>query len=407
MLPFLRMIYFKFCMAALSAILLLWLGMPAFAQQSIKVDEAYIFPFQEQHVHASSLVELPNGDWLVAWFQGSGERTADDVRIMGARKSAATDQWSAPFLLADSPQIPDCNPVIFLNKDNKLFLVWIAVLANKWEQSILKIRSTMDYEQEGPPVWQWQDNIFLKPNDDFQKQVAEAFEEMPPSGAGWAEYAQSYEDQIIQASADPAKRSIGWMTRIKPLLMEGQRMVLPLYSDGYNFSMMALSEDGGETWTPSSPLVGRGPIQPALAMRSDGSILALMRDSGDSPERIHQSISIDKGQSWSPSTKTAIPNTASVELLSYDDTHWFLLCNDITDGRYQLSLYLSKDQGVSWEDHLQVEYDPDHKDRYSYPSLIKGKDGKLHMTYSCHLAGGQKSIKYRVIDPQIQPRKDR
>ena len=30
-----------------------------------------IFPFQLQHCHGSTIVELPNKDLLVAWFQGS------------------------------------------------------------------------------------------------------------------------------------------------------------------------------------------------------------------------------------------------------------------------------------------------------------------------------------------------
>ena len=42
-----------------------------------------IFPLVNQHVHGSTIVELPNGDLLAAWFQGSGERWADDVAIMG------------------------------------------------------------------------------------------------------------------------------------------------------------------------------------------------------------------------------------------------------------------------------------------------------------------------------------
>ena len=32
-----------------------------------------IFPLVSQHVHGSTIVELPNGDLLAAWFQGSGE----------------------------------------------------------------------------------------------------------------------------------------------------------------------------------------------------------------------------------------------------------------------------------------------------------------------------------------------
>jgi predicted neuraminidase len=42
-----------------------------------------IFPLDGWHNHASSLVECPNGDLLACWFSGSGERTADDVRILG------------------------------------------------------------------------------------------------------------------------------------------------------------------------------------------------------------------------------------------------------------------------------------------------------------------------------------
>jgi hypothetical protein len=47
-----------------------------------------IFPLVRQHVHGSTIVELPNGDLLAAWFQGSGERQADDVAIMS--KSGAS-----------------------------------------------------------------------------------------------------------------------------------------------------------------------------------------------------------------------------------------------------------------------------------------------------------------------------
>ncbi|MCD6596814.1 MAG: hypothetical protein J7L04_03960, partial [Bacteroidales bacterium] len=43
----------------------------------------YIFPLQNLHVHSSSIVELPNGDLLACWFEGSGERTANDVLVKG------------------------------------------------------------------------------------------------------------------------------------------------------------------------------------------------------------------------------------------------------------------------------------------------------------------------------------
>src|SRR5687767_11255033 len=62
-----------------------------------------IFPLEHWHNHASMVVELPDGDLLVCWFHGSGERTADDVVVRGARQKKGSRTWSAPFLLADTP----------------------------------------------------------------------------------------------------------------------------------------------------------------------------------------------------------------------------------------------------------------------------------------------------------------
>ncbi|WP_460473890.1 sialidase family protein [Emticicia fontis] len=370
------------------------------AQNPAITNSMLIFPTQEKHVHGSSIVSLPNGDFLAVWFQGSGERTADDVRIMGARLKKGDKSWSEPFLMADTPNLPDCNPVLFLNQENKLFLVWIAVQANKWEQSILRFKTSTDYNQSGAPVWNWQDNILLKPNDDFAKEVAARLKSLPDTHHGWAGYAPEYDGMISEASQDATKRSIGWMTRIKPLLMPNARIILPLYSDGFNMSLMAISDDNGTTWRPSLPLVGRGPIQPAVVQKKNGNLVAYMRDSGDSPTRVHYSESTDKGESWSATVKMDIPNTASVELLVLNDGRWVFLGNDIYDGRYRLSLFLSDDEGKTWKWKIRMEDHEPNKGGFSYPSLIQTKDGLLHMTYSYHLEKNQKSIKYAVVDPQ-------
>ena len=42
------------------------------ADKNFIVHEELIFPYQSEHVHGSSIVLLPNGDMLAAWFQGSG-----------------------------------------------------------------------------------------------------------------------------------------------------------------------------------------------------------------------------------------------------------------------------------------------------------------------------------------------
>lgn len=372
-----------------------------FAQNTILQTESReeIFPRQTQHVHGSSLVALPNGDLLAVWFQGSGERTADDVLLMGSRKSKNSNSWSVPFIMADTPGIPDCNPVLFLNAKNELFLVWIAVLGNRWEHSILRVKRSLEYFQSGAPAWHWQDNIFLKPGDEFAEEVTAKFKELPDSDLAWAEYAPAYERMITEASLDSKKRSIGWMTRIKPLITDG-KIILPLYSDGFNFSIMAISEDHGDTWKPGKPLVGKGPIQPALAKRKNGELVAMLRDSGDGPTMIQQSISRDGGISWTAAQKTKLPNTASVELLTLQDGRWWLVGNDLHDGRYRLALWISEDEGKTWSSPRYLENDLSKAGSFSYPSLIQDTDGKVHLTYSSHFPD-RKTIQYLLIDPKM------
>ncbi|KAA0991013.1 sialidase family protein [Dyadobacter aurulentus] len=372
------------------------------AQESAVIKQMLVFPHQEKHVHGSSIVNLPNGDFLVAWFEGSGERTADDVRIMGARLKKGDSKWSDPFLMADTPNIPDCNPVLFLNAKGKLFLVWIAVQANLWEQSILRFKTSDSYLNAGAPVWEWQDNILLKPDNRFAQEVEKKLKSLPESKIGWAGYAPKYDEMIAEASKDAPKRSIGWMTRIKPLLLENGKIILPLYSDGFNFSITAISDDDGATWRPGLPIVGRGPIQPAIVKKKNGNLVAYMRDSGDEPTRVHVSESADNGESWKATEKTDIPNTASVELFVLKDGRWAFLGNDIDDGRYELSLRISDDEGKSWS-RGWIENDRTKEGGYSYPSLIQTPDGMLHMTYSHHPKKGKKSIKYVVVDPARLP----
>src|SRR2546430_4558990 len=89
-----------------------------------------IFPLESWHNHASCIVETPNGDLLVCWFHGSGERTTDDVKIEGARKRKGAKQWSARFTMADTPGYPDTNCTMFIDPRGRLWLLWPTILAN-------------------------------------------------------------------------------------------------------------------------------------------------------------------------------------------------------------------------------------------------------------------------------------
>src|SRR5438270_12485621 len=127
-----------------------------------------VCPLHPKHNHAPGIVECPNGDLIVSWYRGSGERGADDVAVYGARKRKGADSWSEPFLLADNLGFPDCNTALFIDAQNRLWLFWPVILDNQWSSCLTNYRIASKFDADGPPVWDWQGALYLKPKD-FEK----------------------------------------------------------------------------------------------------------------------------------------------------------------------------------------------------------------------------------------------
>jgi predicted neuraminidase len=179
------------------------------------------------------------------------------------------------------------------------------------------------------------------------------------------------------------------MTRAHPILIGQSRIIVPLYSDGFSLSLMAITDDWGKTWHTSTPLCGAGNIQPSIAQRQDGSLYSLMRDNGPPPKRLHQSESRDRGETWSPVTDSAIPNPGSgAEIITLRNGHWVLINNDSENARSTLSIQISEDEGSTWRWKRHLEFEPESTTAgsYHYPSLMQAKDGSLHVSYSYHLS---------------------
>lgn len=381
-----------------SLILCVAMGLQAFTHADFSTE--MIFPAQEKHVHGSSVVETPQGDLIAAWFYGSGERTADDVMVQGARLRKGETVWSEVFTLADTPGFPDCNPVLFVDAQDRLWLFWVVVLAHGWQNCLLKYKRASEYNADGAPQWEWQDVIHLQPGDEFPDQLAAAFKVLAPEEGMWAEYALPYSEMLVAAAKDKLKRQIGWMTRTQPLILDSGRILLPLYSDGFNVSAMAFSDDSGENWDISAPIVGLAPIQPTVAQRKDGSVVAFCRDSGTAPTRIHRADSTDNGVTWTISHKTDMPNPgASIAVRELADGRWVLIYNDTEDGRHSLAAALSADEGNTWPVMRPIERDKTGKGSFSYPSVIQGADGRVHISYSYRAKDGA-SIKHAAFTPE-------
>ena len=364
---------------------------PKSARQDIPLlDAGLIFPLEHWHNHGSCIVECPNGDLLVCWYNGSGERTADDVRVLGARRKQGSKTWSKPFLMADTPGYPDTNPAMFIDPQKRLWLMWPAILANRWESALMKYRISSDYQKSGPPRWGASEVLHLTPGTNFAQTVLAALDEL--AAHPLAEQAPGELQKWIQANrervSDKLSCRLGWMTRVHPYVLDGRRLVVPLYSDGFDFSLMAITDDWGRSWFTSMPLVGLGNVQPSLVRKRDGTLVAYMRDNGPPPQRIPMSESSDRGETWSRVIDSdRLDPGAGVEIIALSDGTWALIHNDTEKGRHRLAVSLSDDEGRTWKwtRHLEDDSSADSESRagsYSYPSIIQSRDGTLHATYS-------------------------
>ncbi|MCA9196386.1 MAG: exo-alpha-sialidase [Planctomycetales bacterium] len=353
-------------------------------------ESSLVFPLNPEHNHAPGIVECPNGDMLVSWYRGSGERKSDDVAVYGARKRANSDEWSQPFLMADTVGFPDCNTCMMIDSQQRLRLFWPVILANTWESCLTNVRTAYSYQEDGSPSWDQHMTMLLKPAD-FQQQALQVLDEKlkehPDMSDGLKEEIKTIKTRL----GDKLYQRLGWQPRCKPTVLPSGRILLPLYTDTFSISIMAVSDDGGDSWYASAPLIGFGNIQPTVLRKKNGTLVAYMRENGPT-DHILQCESSDDGLTWGPVTQTKLLNPgAGVDGVVLANGHWLLVYNDSFQHRSNLAVSISTDEGQSWTKTRYVE--KHETGSYHYPAVIQGKDESIHLIYSYFVEGG-KSMKY-------------
>ena len=354
-----------------------------------------IFPLHPQHNHAPGIAELPGGDLIVSWYRGSGERKADDVAVYGSRLRKGETTWSEAFLMVDTPGFPDGNTALWVDGKGRLWLFWPVVIANTWESCLTQYLVSDDYAGDGCPKWAWRGSLFLKPERFAERMLAGMKERLSLGKLGVEEKeAAAYMEEHLM---EKLSSRLGWQTRCKPTVLPSGRILLPLYTDLYSVSLMAISDDGGETWFASEPLAGFGNIQPAVLRRDDGTLVAYMRENGPL-EKIRVAESRDDGVSWGAVGTIDLPNPGSgLDAVRLANGHWALIYNDTTSGRNSLAVSISTDEGRTWPHTRHLE--KHEQGSYHYPAIIQGQDGMLHFVYSYFVEGG-KSMKHAVANEE-------
>lgn len=353
-----------------------------------------VFPLHPQHNHAPGVAELPNGDLFCSWYRGSGERSADDVAIYGARLKKGATTWSDAEVLHDTLGFPDCNTCLMVDNKGQLFLFWPVIIANSWESCLTHYKVATKLEGAGAPKWERHETIFLKPNDFREK--AEAQLQKLTSLLPAALMTDRAKKELADAKDKLGQKlyqRLGWQPRCKPTVLSTGRILLPLYTDTFSISIMAISDDGGETWKASEPLLGFGAIQPTVLEKKDGTLVAYMRENGFTG-RIRTCESKDQGMTWGEVGMSSLVNPGSgLDAVKLQSGNWLLIYNDTIKGRHQLAVSLSDDEGANWKWTRHLEKMPEGGGSFHYPAIIQAKDGGIHAVYSYFVKEG-KSMKH-------------
>jgi predicted neuraminidase len=321
--------------------------------------------------HASTLVELKNGDILTAWFAGSKEG-APDVKIYGARLHHGI--WSAPFKLAQAQNVACWNPVLFHTRDGRLWLyykygtkpsTWAG--ARKWSDDEGQTWSAAEMLPDG----------ILGPIKDKPLVLSSG---VIVSGSSvengkWTAW--------IDRSTDDGK---SW-TKFGPITVPDNIDVPSAALPPANEQAFPAQNDSSvhtKLYPPSSETIGI--IQPAV-VRIAGNHLRFYARSRTKTARIAVADSYDEGRTWTQAHFIALPNPNSgIDALRLKDGRIILIFNNSFNARTPLNLAVSHDG-----EHFQIfKTLEDGPGQYSYPAIIQLSNADLMMTYSWR----RETIKY-------------
>lgn len=294
-------------------------------------------PMPVPSVHASTIVELKNGDLFAAWFGGTRE-SAPDVAIWSSRRTKAG--WSDPVELAREPNIAAYNPVLFHSADGVLWF----------------------YFKFGPSPAQWT--------------AARRF---------------SRDEGLTWSNVEHLPAGIYGPIRAKPLVLQDGTILSGTSVESYSSWAVWIerSTDNAKNWTRIGPIVAPGSatkpgethgiIQPSLVDLGGGHIRLYARATR-TIGRICQADSFDNGRTWSPVTTTdLINNNSGIDAVRLQDGRLVMIFNNTLQGRTPLTLAISTDTGKTWKIWKDLETD---LGEYSYPAMIQASNGDLLITYT-------------------------
>jgi len=351
--------------------------------------------------HAANLLPLPDGSLLCAWFGGTQEGVAD-ISIYMSRLDNGARAWSQPVKLSEDASRSEQNPLLFLDPDNVLWLMYTAQKSGNQETAIVRFRQSQDLGKS----WGEIGTLLDQPG---------TFIRQPITVLATGEWLLP----VFYCRTKPGEKWVG----------------------NNDDSAVKISADKGKTWRDVHVPESTGCVHMNITPLLDGSLLALYRSRW--ADFIYQSRSHDGGNSWTSPQPTELPNNnSSIQVTTLFNGHLALVFNkmsaadaserraslydEIEDDegderaeakvepgkrsafwgapRAPMTLAISEDGGLTWPHQRNLETGDGYcmtnnsqqklNREFSYPSIKQGPNGELHIAFTYY----RQAIKYVCVD---------
>lgn len=355
--------------------------------------------------HAANLAFLADGTLTCVWFGGTMEGMGD-ISIYMSRLPANSSTWSEPEKMSDDPLKSEQNPLVFTAPDGRIWLIFTSQTSGNQDGAVIKRRISEDGGRTFGPV-------------DVLCDIPGTFVRQPI---------------IINGKG-------GWLLPVFRCIGEpGQR-----WTGNADTAAILISRDAGSNWDMIDLPESIGAVHMNIVPRGEGRMVAFFRNRFAA--QILCSHSVDDGLTWSAPAETVLPNNnSSIQAAALQDGRIAMIYNHSnaltsSDRRHSLydeieaaegaqaapaetasaaddrrkaiwgvprapmSLVFSSDGGETFgipddletgDGYCLTNNSKDALNReYSYPSIVEGPDGALHVAYTYY----RRAIKYVRLEP--------
>ncbi|MBB3316396.1 putative neuraminidase [Rhizobium sp. BK181] len=346
--------------------------------------------------HAANLAFLPDGTLTCVWFGGTMEGMGD-ISIYMSRLATGAAGWSQPEKMSDDPAKSEQNPLVFNAPDGRVWLLYTSQTSGNQDGSIVKCRISEDGGKTFGEV-----RVLCDIPGTFVRQpiivnrtgtwLLPVFRCIGLPGERWT---GDVDTAGVLISRDAGKSWV--MTEVPDSIGAVHMNIVPIDGDNLvafyrnRFAESVLSSrssDGGTHWSAPRPIDLPNNNSSIQATRLENGMIAMVYNHSNASTSDARRQSLYDEIEGDEETKVAPVQTSERRKAVWGVP------------RAPLSLALSGDGGVSFPRHVDLDTGDGYclsnnsKDsvnrEFSYPSIIQGADGVVHVAYTYY----RRAIKY-------------